>query len=230
MTTHTRPRRRRRTNSLPLTIQALAFLVAAFLIPAVGLAIGTVGEEIGDRLAGESIAAQYPAGDPTRCHRDALAAATADLPGLGIDWRWADLSSRHAVGTALLQARIGILHAGMDCTEVPGTAWHEWAHFAQADYYGDATTTLRGRVTSDLVDATTKRPFTVAVHEVVADCAAMLLADQYGDRPDRGPYLRMLGGCPPDMLAMAREIVTHAGVTLTAGTSSALGSVGAGVA
>lgn len=222
---HRRPRTRQ-----SVATRVLVFLAAATLIPALGLAIGTVGEEIGDRLAGESIAAEYPAGDPTRCHREALANATAPLPDLGIDWRWADLSSRHATGTALLQAKIGLLHAGMDCVDVPATVWHEWAHFAQARYYGDAATTLDGRIVSDLINDDTGEPFTVAVHEVVADCAAMLLADQYGALPDRGPYLAMLGGCPPDMLAMARDIIGHAGVTLHPGTASPLAAVGAGVA
>jgi hypothetical protein len=115
------------------------------------------------------------------------------------------------------------------CADVASVAYHEWTHIAQVVYYG-GTTTPDGTVVSDLVDGNTGRPYQVPIQELVADCATLLLTDEYGD--DLGPraYLQMTGGCPPDLLAMAREIVTNAGVKLTPGKASALGSAGAGVA
>lgn len=228
MTTHTRPRRRRRTNSLPLTIQALAFLVAAFLIPAAGLAIGTVGAELAYRASAEEAADQYPTAHPSLGQVQVLADTLATVPSLGADWRWADLSSRPACGTAILRGRIVLLDPGMSC-DLAATIRHEWAHIAQVDYYG-GDTTPNGTLISDLVDEDTGKHYELDVQEIVADCVSYLLTDEAGiTQPDRS-YLPMLGGCPAAQLGLAREVVTHAGVTLTPGTSSALGSVGAGVA
>lgn len=209
---------------LKQAIRVLAFVVAATLIPALGMTIGTVGEEIQDRVAAQSLADQYPIGDPTRCHVAALHTATERLPDLGIEWRWAELDERKAVGTALLESRVVMLDPELDCADVPSVAYHEWTHIAQADHYG-GTATLTATVTSDLVDKT-GHPHKVAVQEVVADCAAMLLADEFGDARGPRPYMAMLGGCPPDMLAMAREVVTSAGVKLAEGGASPLGAVG----
>lgn len=220
----TRPYRHRPQFSLA---RALVFLAAATLLPALGLTIGTVAEEITHRASGEQQAAKYPAATASNDQVQVLAATVADVPSLGIDWRWAELDARQACGTAILRARIVLLDPDMSC-DLTATIRHEWAHVAQVDYYG-GTTTPSGTIVSDQVDQSGE-PYVLDVQEIVADCASMLLSDEFGDGPADRSYLPMLGGCPPDMLAMAREIVTHAGVQLTPATSSALGSVGAGVA
>ena len=212
---------------VPNLYRTLAFLVAALLHPAAGIAVGTVGSEVTHRAAAEERVAQYPVGDPTRCHVRQLAATTHRLPDLGIDWRWADLSSKQAVGTAILSARIVLIDPRLECAEVPGVVVHEWTHIVQADLYGGGLPD--GTLTSDLVDDHTGRRFEVPVQEVVADCAAALLTGAWTGTSDRGPYLRMLGGCPADMAARAREVLAHGGVTLDDGRAP-LSQVGAGVA
>jgi hypothetical protein len=190
--------------------QVLLFVAVDALLPALGMAIGLVVEEIDDRVTAASVADRYPVGDPTRCHVQALDTARSRLPHLDIEWRWAELDARKSVGTAVLPSRVVLLDPQLDCADVPAVAYHEWTHIAQADYYGgdgvpDTT------VTSDLLDEETGRPHVVSVHEVVADCAAML------------------GGCPPDMLARAREVITQAGAELTASTVEPLAEVGTAV-
>jgi hypothetical protein len=221
--------RRRRADTTTILIRGLLFLAAATLLPALGMTIGTVGEEIDDRVTAASVADRYPVGEPTRCHVRALDDARSRLPGLDIEWRWAELDDRNAIGTALLDSRIVMIDPHIDCTDVPSVAYHEWTHIAQADYYGGGGL-LDTTVTSDLVDDATGRPHEVSIHEVVADCAAMLLTDEHGDDPGPRPYMGMLGGCPADMLARAREVITQAGAELTDSAVSPLSEVGAAVA
>lgn len=209
-------------------MRGLAFIAAATLLPALGMTIGTVAEEIDDRIAAESFADRFEPGDPTRCHVRALNTTTGRLPDLGIEWRWAELDERKAVGTALLRSRTVLLDPELKCSDVASVAYHEWTHIAQTDYYGGAGM-LDSTITSDVVDEETGRPHEVSVPEVVADCAAMLLASEYGDELGPRPYLQMLGGCPPDMVRMAQEIVTHAGVELPESGHDSLGSVGSAV-
>jgi hypothetical protein len=68
--------RKRRANT-DVVLGALLFAVAATLLPAAGIAIGTVGSELAHRAAAESAADKYPVGDPTRCHVRALDTAVA---------------------------------------------------------------------------------------------------------------------------------------------------------
>lgn len=219
-----RPRERRVDTFITRT---LVFLVAATLIPALGWTVGTVAAEVAHRASGEQKAAEYPPAYPSIGQVQVLADTIAVVPSLGIDWRWAELDSRPACGTAILAARIVLLDPGMGC-DLRATIRHEWAHIAQVEYYG-GDNTPNGTIISDQVDDHGD-PYVLDVQEIVADCASYLLTDEVGGgQPDRS-YLPMLGGCPPEMLGLAREIVTHAGVRLTPGTASALGSVGAGVA
>jgi hypothetical protein len=223
-------RRRRTGGTFTGLLRALAFLAAATLIPALGWTIGTVAEEVAYRAGGEQAAAEYPVGDPTRCHVRALNDATALVPDLGIDWRWAELDSKKAVGTAILRARIVLIDPEIDCADVAQVAFHEWTHIAVARQLGDAAQPPTGTVTSDLVDDKTGKPFVVDRHEIVADCASLLLLDEYGYPPAWHVYAGMVGGCSPDLLTSAAEVIERAGVKLTDGTATALGSVGAGVA
>lgn len=230
MNSYRRPRRRRRINPLTVAIQALTFLAAALLLPAAGIAIGAVGSEVAHRAAAEERAARYPVGDPTRCHVRALTEATSLVPDLGIDWRWAELDSKGAVGTAILRARIVLIDPEIRCADVAAVAFHEWTHVATATQFGDAAQPPTGTVTSDLVDEETKQPYVVARHEVVADCASALLLDEHGYPPARHVYADMMGGCAPDLMASAREVLGQAGVRLAEGTATPLSEVGSAVA
>lgn len=215
------------THAVTRTLQTVTALL---ILAALGMTIGMVGEEVTDRAAAtaaDRVRADrdFPPAAPDGCQTAALADTRAGLPDLGIDWRWADLDDRGAVGTALLRSRIAFLDPDLDCRDIPAVAYHEWTHIAQVDYYG-GDGLLGGTITSDLVDEKSGRPHEVAVHEVVADCAAMLLADEHGDAHGPRPYLSMLGGCPPDTMGMARDVVTAAGVELTDSVQVASGSVG----
>lgn len=208
--------------------QTLALIVAATLLPAAGIAIGTVGAEIAHRASAEQAAAEYPTAHPTAEQVQVLAETLATVPTLDADWRWAELDSRGSCGVTIQRARIVLLDPGMGC-DLTATIYHEWAHVAEVVYYGgDATP--EGEIVSDLTDEVTGKPYVIDVQEAVADCASVLLLDEFDLGPRQHSYLPRLGGCAPEQLALARDIVTNAGVKLTPGKVSALGSVGAGVA
>lgn len=209
-------------------LQAVAFLA---LLAALGITIGLVGEELGDRAARVTADAQqvetaYTPATPDACQVAALDTARSRLPGLGIEWRWADLE--RAVGTALLRSRVVMLDPELDCADVASTAYHEWVHIATTDYYGGPEM-LTGAVVGRQIDPTTNRPFVTDIHEVVADCAATLMAAQWGDRGTLHPYIDRADGCAPNVMALVREILAHEGVRI-ASPAAPLGAVGAGVA
>lgn len=213
---------------LTRALQSVAFLA---LLAALGMTIGMVGEELGDRAAAVTADAQradtdYPAATPDACQTEALRTARSRLPDLGIEWRWADLE--RAVGTALLRSRIAMLDPVLDCADVPVVAYHEWTHIATTDYYGGPEM-LTGAVVGKQIDPTTKRPFVTDIHEVVADCAGALLAGKFGDRAVYNPYMDRADGCAPGTMALVHEILAHAGVRLPA-DPVALGVIGSGVA
>lgn len=203
----------------------LWFIVAATLIPALGLAIGSVGRELANRAAVEQEIATHPVAHPSADQARALTDTAATVPPLGIEWRWAELD---VCGRAFLRARVVLLDPDMSC-DLQVTVWHEWAHIAEVDYYG-GDTTPGGQVTSDLIDEETGRPYVVDVQEIVADCISVLIADEMGAAPKPHSYLQRTGGCDPGQLALARDIATSAGVRLSPGTGTALNAIGSGVA
>lgn len=223
-----RATRVQRLPDLTLTTRVLLLLVAAFLIPALGLAIGTVGAEIASRAAAEQAAAEYPVAHPSPAQAVTLADTINQLPALGAEWRWAELDSRPACGMAILRARIVLLDPGMGC-DLTATIRHEWAHIAQVHYYG-GDSTPSGTLVSDQVDPDTGRNYELDVQEIVADCVSYLLTDEAGTAQPGRSYLPRLGGCPPEQLALAREVIEHAGVRLTEGTATPLSESGSAVA
>ena len=207
---------------------------AAFLLITVGggLTIGMVAEEVDDRVtiaAADAVRADrdYPPANPSNCQREALAAVRSQLPGLDIQWRWADLDSRGAVGTAMLRSRIVMLDPDLACAEVASTAYHEWIHIATVEVYGGPGA-LTGTVTGNQIDPATGRHFETPVDEVVADCGALLLAAEHGARATRRPYLDRTGGCPAHELELAHQIVTGAGARITSSAAASPTAIGTG--
>lgn len=212
---------------LTFITRTLAAFATLALLGAFAITIGTVGAEITDRTRVESAIAEFPAATPSADQVRMLDDTLALVPALGTQWRWAELDSRGSCGLTYHRSRTVLLDPGMKCN-LRGTILHEWMHLAEIEYYGGNTP--EGTLTSDLLDEDTGRQYVIPVQEVVADCGSLLLLDEFGFKPVTHSYLQRLGGCPPDTLALAREIALDAGVRLTSGNAFALASVGAGVA
>lgn len=215
------------TTSMHYLTSTLRAIAALALLAAVAITIGTVGQELAQRASTEESVAVYPAATPSLEQAQVLADTLAMVPALGGDWRWAELDSRGSCGLAFHRSRVVLLDPGMKC-ELRSTIFHEWLHLAEIEYYGGGTPD--GTVTSDLLDEDTGKRFVIPVQEVVADCGSLALLDEFGHEPTVHSYLQRLGGCPPDTMALAVEIIEHTGVRLTPGRVHALAAVGAGVA
>lgn len=201
----------------------LLFVVVVTLVPALGLTIGTTITEVTERS--DYLAAdRYPAAEPTVEQRATLTAVTTALPMLGAEWRWAELD---VCGMTFHRSRIVLLDPDMDCSLV-ATIAHEWGHLASIVYYG-GDQTPEGSMISDVVDESTGRPYKVSVQEIVADCISVLLLDEMGLKQPARAYLPRVGGCPPDIFALASDIVTSAGARLTPGNATSLAAIGHGV-
>ena len=207
------------------TLGTIAGLVLSI---ALALTIGTTIGELSNRADIGNGVSPYPVAVPSPEQATVLRTTLAPLPALDAEWGWAELDVRGSCAVTIQRARLVLLDPDMRC-DLRGTIFHEWGHLAQIKYYG-GDTTPDGELVSDVVDKKTGQPYRVAVQEVAADCISVLLVGEYGGEQPPRSYLPMIGGCPVDLLALARDMVTGAGVRLDPGSAVPLDVAGAGAA